>query len=111
MSNPIYSYIGMLVAVVAIVSGVLFPEYSATLWAIAGFFGFGSVGLLRQKIDAEGWKTYAIVIVVGVMSVLQIAGIITPETYELMIAAFAPLTGITLQQALAKSTSSVPEIK
>ena len=111
MSNPIYSYIGMLVAVVAIVSGVLFPEYLATLWAIGGFFGFGSIAAVRTMIDSKGWKTHAVFAVVAVLSVLQLLGVVTPDVYNALIIAFAPVTGITLQQALAKSaTSSVPKV-
>lgn len=112
LSKPVFTYLGMVLAVVAIVFGEVKPEYAATMWAIAGFFGFGSITLLRSMIDSKGWKTHAIFAVIAVLSVLQLAGIVIPEVYQTLIVAFAPVTGITIQQALAKSpTASVPKVK
>ena len=111
-NNPIFSYIGFTIGIVALGLGVLKPEWADYAWTVAGILGYGSVSLLRKKIDAEGWKTYGIFVVVGVGALLEIFGVLTPEFYQGLLIAFTPLTGITIQQSLAKSpTSSVPKIK
>lgn len=104
--KPIFSYIGMLLAVVAIASTVVFPDYSAFIWTIAGILGFGSVAALRSFIDSKGWKTTATFVVIVALSALQWFGVIPPEWYKLLLAAFGPVIGITMQQAMAKSPSS-----
>jgi hypothetical protein len=111
LKSTFASYLGMLLACAAIALGVVKVEYAGIAWMIAGFLGYGSIAVLRSKIDSEGWKTYAIFIVTCVLALLQIFGVITPELFDSLMIAFAPLTGITLQQALAKSvTSTVPKI-
>jgi hypothetical protein len=109
-NNPIFSYVGFVLGVVAMAFGVLKPEWADYAWTAAGILGFGSVSLLRAKIDSEGWKTHAIFVVVGVGALLQIFGVIAPEHYQALMVVFAPLTGVTMQQALVKSTASVPKI-
>ena len=110
--KPIFSYIGMALAVVAIISTVVFPDYSAFIWTIAGLLGFGSVAALRAQIDSKGWKTTATFVVIVGLSLAQWFGLITPEWYKLLLAAFTPIIGVTMQQALAKSpSSSVPQLK
>jgi len=110
LKNPIFSYVGMAIAFAAIIFGVVKPEYASYAWTVAGFLGFGSIDLLRTFIDSQGWKTHAIFVVVGVGSLLQIFGVIDLATYQMIVAAFAPLIGVTMQQALAKSTASVPKV-
>lgn len=109
--KPIFSYIGMLLAVIAIASTVVFPDYSAFIWTLAGILGFGSVAALRKFIDSKGWKTTATFVVVVVLTLLQWFGVISPEWYKLLLAAFGPVIAITFQQALAKSSSSVPRLE
>ena len=109
--KPIYSYIGMVLAVVAIVAGVLFSDYGSMAWTLAGLFGFGSVAALRAQIDSKGWKTYAMFVVVVLVTLLQIFGVIDPTTAHALMIAFAPILGITVQQALAKSpTASIKKL-
>jgi len=111
LKKPIFSYIGMIIAVAAIALGVFKPEWSSIAWSIAGFLGFGSVASLRAAIDSEGWKTYAVFGIVIVILVLQMLGVVDAETAQMLMVAFAPITGITMQQALAKSpTSTVKKI-
>ena len=109
-NNPILSYVGFGLGCVAIVLSVIEPDWGSVLWVVAGVLGFGSVAALRSFIDAKGIKTYAIFAVICVCSVLQIMNVISMELYQMLIVGFAPLTGITMQQALAKSSASVPKI-
>ena len=109
-NNPILSYVGFGLGAIAIVLSVIMPEWGSVLWVIAGVLGFGSVAELRKFIDAKGYKTYVIFAVICVCSVLQIMNVISLELYQILIVAFAPLTGVTMQQALAKSSSSVPKV-
>ena len=106
LKKPIFSYIGMLIAVVAMVLGVVKPDFASYAWTIAGVLGFGSVSLLRTFIDSKGWKTHAVFVVVGIGALLQVFGVITPESYQTLLIVFAPITGVTMQQALAKSPNS-----
>lgn len=106
------SYIGMALAIVAIVLGVIKPDFAIVAWTLAGVFGYGSASAVRTQIDSKGWKTHAIFVVTLILTGLQIAGVVSPETVQALFVAFAPITGITIQQALAKSpTSSVKQVK
>ena len=109
--KPIFSYIGMALAATAIVFTVMLPDYAVFLWTIAGLLGYGSVAALRGMIDSKGWKTAGTFVVIVVLTLLQWFNVITPDLYKYLLAAFAPVIGITFQQALAKSTSSVPRLK
>jgi len=110
--KPIFTYVGMALAFVAMLLGVVKPDWAVFAWTVAGILGFGSVSALRTMIDSKGWKTHAIFVVVGISALLQIFGAITPEVFQSILVVFAPITGLTMQQALAKSpTSSVPTIK
>ena len=110
--KPIFTYIGMVLAVIAMALGVIKPDWAVFAWTVAGILGFGSVAALRTMIDSKGWKTYAIFVVVGIGALLQIFGVITPDTFQMIMVVFAPITGLTMQNALAKSpTSTVPAIK
>lgn len=109
--KPIFSYIGMVLAVTAVVFTVVLPDYTTFLWTMAGLLGYGSVAALRGLIDSKGWKTTATFVVIVGLTLLQWFNVITPDLYKLLLAGFAPVIGITVQQALAKSSSSVPQIK
>ena len=109
-NNPIFSYIGLGVACAAVVLGVIMPEWAVVAWTVAGVLGYGSVASIRTFIDSKGWKTYAIFFVILVSAGLEIFAVITPELFQALIVAFAPITGITLQQSLAKSSSSFPKV-
>ena len=100
--QPWVTYLGMVIALVAILAGALGWFDPAVAWGVAGIFGFGSVASLRAYIESKGWKTYVMSGVPIIFGVLVIAGVIDAETYQLLIAAFAPITGITLQQAQVK---------
>lgn len=108
--KPIFTYIGMFLAVLAMIAGAFWPEYSGILWTVAGALGVGSVAALRTLIDSKGWKTYAIAVIYGGLAALQALGILDAATVQILYAVFAPLLGITLQQALAKSSASVPKV-
>ena len=108
--KPIFTYIGMALAAVAMILGVVKPEWAVFAWTIAGVLGFGSIAALRSMIDSSGWKTYAIFVVIGIGALLQIFGVIAPETYQAIMIVFAPITGLTVQQALAKSSATIPKI-
>jgi hypothetical protein len=58
---------------------------------------------LRAYIDSQGWKTYAAVLPGIVCGILAAANVITLEVYQLLVAAFAPITAATLQQAETKA--------
>ena len=101
--SPIVTYIGMAVALLAMVAGVFEWFNPDIAWSVAGIFGFGSVASLRAYIESKGWKTYVMTGLPILFGVLTLAGVFDVETYKLLMAAFAPLTGITLQQAQVKA--------
>ena len=101
--KPIFTYIGMALAVVAMVLGVVLPEYANYAWTVAALLGFGSVTVLRQYIESKGYKTVGLFAVVIVITALQLFGVVTPEIYQSLMAIFLPLFGITYQQALSKA--------
>jgi hypothetical protein len=110
--KPIFTYIGMGLAVVAMVFGVVKPDWANIAWTIASVLGFGSVAALRTFIDSKGWKTYAVFVVTVVLAGAQAFNWITPEQYQALMVVFAPIIAMTTQQALAKSpTSTVPKVK
>lgn len=112
LKSPIFSYLGMILAFLAILAGVVKPEWASYLWTVAGFLGFGSVSLLRTFVDSKGWKTHAIFVITVLAALAQMVGWVTPEVYQAILVAFAPIITVTMQQALAKSpTSSVPQLK
>jgi hypothetical protein len=112
LKKPIFTYIGMILATLAVIAGVVRPDWSGVLWTVAGFLGFGSISLLRTFIDSKGWKTHAVFVVTALAAFAQMLGWITPEVYQEILLAFTPVIGVTIQQALAKSnTSSVPTVK
>ncbi len=112
LKKPIFAYVGMTLAAAAMILGVILPEYATYAWTVAGLLGFGSIDLLRTFIGSKGWKTHAVFAIVGLGALLQIIGVITPETYQSILVVFVPITGVTMQQAMAKDpTSSVPQIK
>ncbi len=104
--NPIYTYIGFFMAVIAITLGVIAPEYSTIAWTVAAVLGFGTASLARKFIDSKGWVTHTIGIIVGGLVLLQIFGVITPDQFQGLMVAFAPLTGIGFIKALGNSPSS-----
>jgi len=106
-NKPIFTYIGFFLCVVAIALGVLKPDISTVAWTFAAVFGFGSAAAGRKFIDSKGWLTYTIGVVVGLLVIAQIAGFITPEQFQGLMIAFAPLTGISYAKALANSPSMV----
>jgi hypothetical protein len=101
--KPIFTYVGMVLAVAAMVMTVLLPQYADFMWTIAAILGFGSVAALRTYIDAKGWKTYGLFGVVIILSIAQWVGWMTPEVYNSLMALFLPLFGITYQQAQTKA--------
>lgn len=101
--NPLVTYVGMIIAIFAMLSGVfnwvVSPEIA---WSIAGIFGFGSVASLRAYIKSEGWMTYTVTGIPMILGVLTAFNVINLELYQTLLAVFAPLTGITLQNAQTK---------
>jgi len=103
LKSPALTYIGAVIAVLAMVSGVFEWFDPQIAWSIAGMFGFGSVASLRVFIDSSGWKTYALTGIPIVLGALTLAGVTTVESYQALMAVFAPLTGATIQQAQSKA--------
>jgi hypothetical protein len=101
--KPIFTYVGMALAACGIAAGVLYPDYANFIWTIAALLGFGSWTALREYVNSKGWKTRGLFAVVVLLTVLQWTGVITPEAYNGLMAAFLPLFGITYQQAQAKA--------
>ena len=96
------TYLGIVIALFAMVSGVYGWVEPDLAWSLAGIFGFGSVASLRAYIEAQGIKTYVIAGIPIIFGILLAVGVINLEFYQLLTAAFAPLTQITLQQAKVK---------
>ena len=103
MDSKNLAYAGFGVAVLAIVTGVFGWFPAEIVWGVAGFFGFGGIGALRNFIDSEGWKTYAAIIPPMVSGVLMLFNVIDLVTYQLLIAAFVPVTGATVTQGVVKA--------
>lgn len=101
--KPVFTYVGMALAVVAIAMGVLLPDYANVIWGIAALLGFGSFTALRTYVDSNGLKTKGLFAVVVILTLLQWTGVVTPEVYDMLMVAFMPLFGITYQQAQAKA--------
>ena len=101
--QPWVTYLGMAIALAAVLAGVFSWFDPNIAWGVAGIFGFGSMASLRAYIETKGWKTYVMTGIPVLCGVLALVGVIDAETYQLLIAAFAPLTGITLQQAQVKA--------
>lgn len=111
-NSPILPYVGMVLALLAIVATQIFPDYAGIIWTIAGFFGVGSLAALRTFIDSKGLKTYVLFGSVAICCVLSWLSVITVELALTIIGLILPVVGITMHQALAKSpTSTVPKIK
>ena len=112
LKNPIFIYVGVFLAVAAMVMGIVLPEYASYAWTIAALLGVGSVEVLRQLIDSKGWKTHAAIFVIVASGVAQLAGWIDQATFYQIFGVFAPITGLGIFQALAKSpTSNVQPLK
>jgi len=108
--KPFFTYLGMAIACAAMVLGVLKPDWAPIAWTIAGALGFSSVAALRSMIDSKGWKTYILAGVVIALSIATWVGAISSEIYNELLIVLLPLGGITVQQALAKSSSSIPKV-
>lgn len=104
--NPIFIYIGFAIAVIAIILGVIKPEFSSTAWMVAAIFGFGTASAARTFINSKGWLTHTIGVVIGGLVVLQLSGVITPEQFNEFVIAFTPLTGISFAKALGNDPGS-----
>lgn len=97
------TYLGMTVALFAIVAGVFGWLDPQIVWGVAGIFGFGSLASLRAYIDSQGWKTYVATGIPIIAGLLVMAKIITIDQYQALVAAFAPITAGTLQAATSKA--------
>ena len=104
--QPWVTYAGVIVAVIAIVSGVFWPQYANILWGIASIAGFGSVASLRAFIESQGWKSYAVVVVNVIPSLLFAFKVLDAETFAALTAALGVLLGGTVQQALSKAKTT-----
>jgi uncharacterized membrane protein (UPF0136 family) len=92
------TYLGMAIALLAIISGVFGWFEPSLVWGVAGMFGFGSIASLAAYIKEAGWMTYVsagIPIILGLLTILKV---ITAENYQLLMAAFAPLVTMALQK-------------
>ena len=99
----IYTYIGALIALFAIIAGALQWFDSQVAWGVAGIFGFGSVTALRTFIDSQGWKTYVTAGVPIILGILLLVNIIDLQTYKALVEAFTPLTGMAVAHAVQKA--------
>ena len=112
LKNPIFIYVGVFLAVTAMVLGIVMPEYAGYAWTVAALLGVGTVDVLRLLIDSKGWKTHAAIFVIVAAGVSQLAGWIDSATFYQLLGIFAPITGLGVFQALAKSpTSNVQPLK
>ena len=103
MKNKQYTtYLGLVIAFLAVIAEALGWLDPVLAWGIAGLFGFGSMMALRTFIESKGWKTYIAAGVPTLLGILLLLGLIDVTTYKALITAFAPLTGITVTQALSK---------
>ena len=104
LKSPLATYLGMAIAVLAMIAGITDVSWisSDLAWTIAGFFGFGSVASLRLYIEAQGWKTYVSAGVPMVASILFFLGVVVLDQYQALLAVFGPITAATVQHALSK---------
>ena len=101
--KPWAAYVGFAVGIVAMMAGVFGWFDPAIAWGLAGIFGFGGVAALRQYLESKGWKTYALVAINVVLSVLLALNVITPDVYAQLIAVFGGLTAVTVVQGVSKA--------
>lgn len=99
-------YIGLLLALFAVVASALNWLDPTVAWGLAGIFGFGSIGVLRSYMESKGWLTYASVGIPTILGVLLLLGVIDVDTYKILISAFAPLTGLGIARAVNKELKS-----
>jgi len=92
------TYVGMAIALLAIITGVFGWFEPSLAWGVAGIFGFGSMASLAAYIKEAGWATYVTTGVPIVLGLLTMLGVITPEAYQLLMAAFSPLVGMAIQK-------------
>ena len=103
--KPIVTYIGMVVAALAIVSASIgIPEWlpSDIAWSIGSIAGFGSIASLRAYLEVNGWKTYASVAIGMAINIPLALGWIDAEIAKLLTAGFAPVIAMTLQSTAKK---------
>lgn len=76
------------------------PEW---VYAILGAFGFGFLRMAISKLSGnKGWKTYAAVGAVVVISLIQALGVaISPEIFATIYAIFGSLGVVGIRDALA----------
>lgn len=111
-NSPIIAYIGMVVALFAVVAAQLFPEWAGFAWTVAGFCGVGSIADLRTFVDSKGIKTYVIFGIVFIACVLAWAGLIDKSITLVIISLALPAIGVTFHQSLAKSpTATIPPLR
>ena len=103
LTKPIFTYLGVFLALVAILSGVFNWMDPELVWGFAGIFGFGSIAALRSFIKSKGWMTYVVAGIPMVAGLLLLMELIDIATYQAILTAFAPLTAATLQWGLQKS--------
>jgi len=89
--SPIVTYIGAILAVVAIVVGVVVPDLASVVWGLAGILGFGSALSFATWIKSKGWKRYATAIPGIILGILLAANLITVEIFTALSAAFGAL--------------------
>ena len=53
LKNPIFIYVGVALAVAAMILGIVMPEYASYAWTVAAILGVGSVDVLRILIDSK----------------------------------------------------------
>ena len=109
LKTPWVTYVGMAIAIFAIVTNVFGWVPAEIAWGVAGIFGFGSIASLRGYIESKGWKTYVITGIPAILGVLTVFKVIDLETYQQLMVAFGPLTAMTLQQAVTKAKLQVVE--
>jgi len=109
LKHPAVTYIGMFIAVIAIVDGAvdiiswLSPDVA---WGIASIAGFGSIASLRAYLEVKGWKTYVASGIPIVINIFMLLGVVDAATAEALSLAFAPLIAATLQQTASKMAVS-----
>jgi hypothetical protein len=103
MKKQYLVYVGFVLAIIAALGGVIYPDKAEVLWGIAGFFGFGSLPFLRQFIESKGWKTYVVGGITALAGLLSAFGVISTDVYKAWLAVASSLGGIAVQQALSKA--------
>lgn len=99
-----FAYVGFVVVFAALGAAQLGYLTEQIALFVGGIFGIIGVAGLRVWLEVQGWKTYFLAGVGVVVLVLYATNVLVVEQVKIVFMFLASLAGITLNQAVTKST-------